>query len=195
MIELKKIKKILANEDNSDEFFIRLHIALEGYLKRLLFIGLRKNNVQYKTGLEAIVKYHSRLPDMISKIWTLLGINYKNDVLKYGKYQILEEYMLNFTSKYRNYRVHGIYDEIRDQELLNVLIIIDKKYILEIEEYFKSKKLPSAFDEPKKWGAKIAQIKKIDDVFNNILGTKTMKKQKYTKNDAIEMIRNEKIAT
>ncbi|OQA93942.1 MAG: hypothetical protein BWY27_00008 [Bacteroidetes bacterium ADurb.Bin234] len=171
MIELSKCKTILEQKNISDEYFIKLHITLEGYLKRLLFIGLRTKDVQYKTAQESITKYHEILPNMISKIWLILGIDYKNDLLKFGKYKILEEYVLNFTSKYRNYRVHGIYDEIKDHELLRCLILIDKAFINEIEKYLKTKKMPSAFDEPKKWGAKVSKIKSVDDVFNNILET------------------------
>jgi hypothetical protein len=49
MMYLGRAQKTLASKAVSPQQFIKLHIAAEGIIKRLLFIGLRKNGVQYRT--------------------------------------------------------------------------------------------------------------------------------------------------
>ncbi len=193
MSSIRYCQNIFANQILSDEYFLDLHISIESYLKRILFIGLRKNDVKYKMAQDAIIKYYEPLPVLIEKAWTLIGIDYKNDVQRFGNYKAIEDYFLNFTSKYRNYRVHGVYDEIRDPVLLQCLILFDKAFIDEIDSFLISKKLPKVFDEPNQWGARTVRssAESIENIFDRLLGgKKNLKKPKYLKSDAQKALKN-----
>jgi len=189
MVQLRKCKEVFEQNEISDQYFLNLHFYVEGFLKRLLFIGLRLSDVQYKAAQDAITKYHEPLPLMIQKAFILSGFDYKNGLCKFKDYKKIEEYFIGFSSKYRNYRVHGILDTLKDEELIEMLITIDKLYISIIVEFIKSNNKPSVFDKPKDWGAKVAKKKSMEDIFDNILKVK-MKKQKYNKEDVKKWLNN-----
>jgi len=148
---IKTLKETINKNINSDKYFLDLHFTLEGYLRRLIFIGLRLNDVRYKTAQLAIKKYHEGLNALIDKIWELLKFDEK-EINSFGNYSKLKNYVINITSKYRNYRTHGIYDVITDKELFKNLILVDKNFICEIEKFLNEKKHLSCFDQPNKWG-------------------------------------------
>ncbi len=183
MIKLGECQKVLSAVEESDSYFLKQHFYIEGFLKRLLFIGLRLNDVQYNMAEEVIIAYHEPLEKMIERAWTISGFDYKNDVVKFGAFKDLEGFFVNYTAKYRNYRVHGIYDEIEDPDLLRLLTTINYRYYKICNEYISHKGKPSVFDKPIKWGAKIGKEETILEVYSRIFKGVKKKDQKYSRND------------
>ncbi len=184
MVALKQCQKILNKNEISDEYFLELHFCIEGCIKRLLFIGLRLNGVEYKTARESIDKYYKPFPSMLEVAFSLAGFDYKKDLCKYKNYKEIEEFFLGFSTKYRNYRVHGVMDKIssKNNELLKTLITLDKLFIKTINDFIAEEKGVTIFDKPRKWGAKKGTINNFKEVFDNILKTKS-KNQQYSKDD------------
>lgn len=183
MIVLAECRSVLSSIEISDNYFLKQHFYMEGYLKRLLFIGLRLNSVQYKMAQDVIAAYHEPLEKMIERAWSLSGFDYKHDVSNYGNYKSLEIYFVKFTAKYRNYRVHGVYDKIKDDELLELLITINFRYFNICNSYINSKGRPSVFNEPKDWGAKKGLQENMAQVYSRLLNNIKPKVEIYTKED------------
>ena len=183
MIVLSECQRVLSSIEVSDDYFLKQHFYMEGFFKRLLFIGLHLNSVQYKTAQDVITTYHESLEKMIERAWTLSGFDYKNDVSEYGNYKNLEGYFVKFTAKYRNYRVHGIYDEIKDNELLLLLVTINSKYFKVCNDYISNKGKPSVFNEPKNWGATRGNKEDVAQVYSRLMNKIKPKVEIYTKED------------
>ncbi len=184
MLALKQCKKILNKNEISDEYFLELHFCIEGCIKRLLFIGLRLNGVEYKTARESIDKYYKPFYKMLEQAFSLTGFDYQKDLCEYKNYKEIEEFFLGFSTKYRNYRVHGVMDKIssKNNELLKTLIRLDKLFIKTINDFIAEKKGITIFDEPKKWGAKKGTINSLEEVFGSILNA-GVTKRKYSKDE------------
>jgi hypothetical protein len=92
MLYLARAQKTLASKTVSPQQFIKLHLTVEGIIKRLLFIGLRRNGVQYKTAQQAVAEYHEIKKDVIlEKAWDLCGIDYKKTVSAVQDYKTMEK--------------------------------------------------------------------------------------------------------
>lgn len=180
MVNLAECQKILSAVEESDGYFLKQHFYIEGFLKRLLFIGLRLHNIQYNTAQEVIVAYHEPLGKMIERAWTISGFDYR-DVIEFGIYKDLEGFFVNYTAKYRNYRVHGIYDEIKDLDLLRLLTTINYRYYKTCNEYILYKGKPSVFDKPTTWGAKIGKQETIPEIYARLLKGVKQKDTKYSR--------------
>ena len=184
MITLKEAKRTFSLDTVSDSHFLKVHYYSEGYLKRLLFIGLRLNGVQYKTAQQIIVKYHEPLGNMIEQAWNQVGLSCVT-IRKDNRYKMIEDYFLHFSAKFRNYRVHGIYDKLNDDELLRILIAIDRNYIYTCEAIIERNGKPSAFSTPGSWGARTGKKESLEDAFKRVFKNKVKPKtQKYSKEEA-----------
>ena len=153
--DIKKIVELIPNNVTTDNF-IDIHKAVEGYIRRLLLIGLRVNDVSYKVAQQVIKGSYLNNRVLIEKTIKLITKgtkeisdfeNSNNDL------EILKNLFLEFTSIYRNRVVHGIYKTINDQTVLNYCYYIDKYLIIEFEQTLLLLNYKSAYDTPTDWGA------------------------------------------
>jgi hypothetical protein len=173
MFNLTVFKKLLDSKNISFVHFLRLHFAVEALFMRMLLIGLRLKGIQYKTAVEAVGIYtvKKKKEDILKKAWELCGFNYTKDINSNKKYRELKDLYLHFSAPYRNKLVHGAKSSINDEELLSILISIDKSFIETIESIAKSKG-ESFFNEPKTWGTKNGKINNIEQVFKTVFNQK-----------------------
>ncbi|MDR3046077.1 MAG: hypothetical protein LBU51_00485 [Bacteroidales bacterium] len=153
MVVLENCKKLLSKKSKTDTYFLDLHFCLEALIKRLLFIGLRLNGVQYKDAQNFLARYDPMgLKKSLNKAWELIGISLQ-ELECYPNYQVLYKLVFEFTSQYRNARVHDKKNKYDNKDLLELLITIDKRFIDEIRKILKEKKNADIFDKPKQFGA------------------------------------------
>lgn len=158
MINLTNLKNLLSqNTQNlTTDDFIKIHKSFEGYIRRLLLIGLRLNGVKYETSVEVIDMSYLNNRDLIRITIELItrgtkSLNYfenHNPDLK-----VLLELFFDFTTIYRNRVIHGVDERINDPTILRHCYFIDKFLIEEFESTLISLKYKSAFDKPTEWGA------------------------------------------
>lgn len=158
MIHLNNLKKLILTypqNPNTDDF-IKIHKGVEGYIRRLLFVGLRINGVKYETSLEVINMSYLNNRELLKKTIELLTKNTKTLTdfeSKNNDFKELENLFFDFTSIYRNRVIHGIFEKISDQIVLKHCYYIDMYFIIEFESTLKSLGYKSAFDQPNVWGA------------------------------------------
>ena len=157
MAYLKKIKEKMGPvTELSVSSFIERHRYAEGYLRRLLLIGLRLNAVQYKQAQKIIELTFLNNNALLEKVFILLSrkkFTLKEAKLKYPDFATSIDLFLKFTSPYRNWLVHGVIDTIHDLELLECLCRADRQFLIEFEKLLKSEFDRSALDAPGHWGA------------------------------------------
>ena len=179
---LKDFKNILNDETISCEQFLRIHCCVEELFRRLLLIGLRLQGVQYKESELISENYYNR--DQNEKLKLALkycNINYQ-DLLKYNNFNELQMLYLKFTCRHRNKLMHGVALTYNDNDLLKLLITVDRSFILEIESFFEHIKKPSIFAKPSKWGAKKGIKKDASKIYKELLGKNMPLPHEYTKN-------------
>ena len=161
MAYLKSIKEMMGPvTEISVSSFIDRHRYAEGYLRRLLLIGLRLNAVQYKQAQKIIELTFMNIHALLEKIFILLShhkFTFEEARTKYPDFATLIDLFLKFTSPYRNWLVHGVIDTIRDPELLECMCRADRQVLIEFEKVLKSEFGRSAFDEPRQWGAQVGK--------------------------------------
>jgi hypothetical protein len=176
MLYIEQAQKTIKSKTVSLQQFLKIHLTVEGVIKRLLFIGLRINGVRYKTAQQAIAEYYEKdKTAIIKKAWNLCGIDYEKTVRKKPDYTTMENLVFEFSSKYRNQLIHGNDGAIHNQNLLKTLIQIDQKYIAAIEAVLKSQNKPSLFEQPRKWQLEKSVITDKNEVLKNLLGIKNPK--------------------
>lgn len=158
MINLNNIKNLIAQNPHNltTDDFIKIHKNVEGYIRRLLLIGLRINGVKYETSLEVIKMSYLNNKDLIKTTIDLITKGTKNITdfeTANSDFKELLELFFDFTSIYRNRVIHGVYENINDQPILRHCYFIDKFLIEEFEQTLKSLSFKSAFDKPTDWGA------------------------------------------
>lgn len=166
-MHLITIKKLIDpnNTEYTNSFFKDCHIACEAYLSRLMFIGLRKNGINYQQAEEATKESFLSIHDTLKKALILIDkekgpLAVKEDNLKIGL-KLFTEY----SAGYRNKLQHGAIEEINDSNVLKLIIDINLSLIREIEFYLKKYFNLSAFNTPGEWGAKrVTTTHKIDDI-------------------------------
>lgn len=174
MISLQKLKvlKTLSPVSPTSDEFIKIHKGVEGYMRRLLFIGIRLNNVKYSTALEVINLSYLNNPELIKKCIVLVSCTRHNITdfeTQNPDLKVLLDLFFTFTSIYRNRLVHGIYEKIDNQELLKHCYYIDKYLITEFETTLYQLGYKSAFDSPTEWGAtKIQSYETFDQVITRL---------------------------
>jgi hypothetical protein len=159
------------NQPRTTESFIRVHRHLEGYFKRVMLIGLRIHGVQYETSTRIIDSVHMHAIAQIEKAIVLLdGTSRKHAVvIKEAKREdnavfVLIELFQNFSALFRNRLVHGVIDNVRDQDTLDSLFDVDLGLFNEFESMLRKKHSRSGFDQPKEWGAKPGEKESIDSI-------------------------------
>jgi hypothetical protein len=190
-MNLTECKKILDETGISDEYFLRLHFCVEAIIRRLFLIGLRLKGMQFRTAQSFVDEYHPRLRDHIRNVFGCCGVDY-DKLLASEKYATLEKLFFEFTSRWRNQRVHGLYPVITDTELLKLLITADKSFINEIEAMLKKMGKPSLFDTPGKWGATRGKTKDVAAVCKEIFGKKSSPKP-LSSQEAADMLKGIKL--
>jgi hypothetical protein len=171
---MKELKKLLENSpENLDTlYFINVHKGVELYIRRLLLIGLRLNEVKYETSEEVIKLSYASNREIINKSIELItkGKNTLADFEEKNKnLKVLLELFFDFTSIYRNRVVHGIYERIVDSNILKYCYLIDKYLIIEFEKTLEMNGYNSAFATPTEWGAKRSSIvESIDSVITRL---------------------------
>ncbi len=158
MVYLKNIKERLRTARGcSVPSFVELHRYVEGYLRRLLLIGLRLHEVQYRQAQKIIEFSFLNSFALVEKSFLLLSYHtftLNQAKKKFPKFATSTDLFFKFTSPYRNWLVHGVYDTIHDSELLECLCLADRQFIIEFEKVLKDQFNRSAFDKPGDWGAR-----------------------------------------
>jgi hypothetical protein len=177
MISPSALKDILGapNPPKTTDSFIQIHRHLEGYFKRVLFIGLRLNGAQYSTGQLIINSVHMDVTSQIKKAITL--IDRRSDCYsiiidaleaEYRSLFKLFELFQNFSAKYRNRIAHGIISEIRDPAILESLIRVDQLLFKEFETMLMAEHGHSALQMPKDWGARRGTKESADSLIKRL---------------------------
>ena len=174
MINLKNLKKIINESPQQLETkdFIIIHKSVEGYFRRLLLIGLRLNDVKYKTSLDVIKMSYLCNKDLLKKIVGLISLN-NNTLIDFENqnpdFQKLEELFFDFTSIYRNRIIHGVDERIYDEVILKYCYYIDKFFLKEFEATLSLFDYNSGFDTPKTWGAnRVVNSESINNVIRRL---------------------------
>jgi hypothetical protein len=177
MIAIKQLKSVLSSKEmrkTSDDFF-KIHRYIEGYIKRVLVIGLRLNGVQYNNSVKIAESTYIKTAALIEKALILLnqsGNKQQRPIStlknKYKELFILNNLFLEFTSPYRNRLAHGTIEILHDQELVNYLCHVDQSFYKEFENFLLNEFGYSAFDKPSAWGAKQGQPQQIKDTVKKL---------------------------
>jgi hypothetical protein len=181
MINLQNLKSLISSnpQNVTTEDFIKIHKGVEGYIRRLLFIGLRLNCVKYNTSLEVIKMSYLNNRDLLTKTIELISNKTKTltdfENMNYDFKELINLFF-GFTAIYRNRILHGVDENIHDQTVLKHCYYIDKYIIVEFEDTLKSLDYKSAFDKPKDWGAKTIVS---NETFNKVI--KRLKLGRLTK--------------
>jgi hypothetical protein len=153
----------------SSEFF-DIHRYTEAYIKRILFISLRLNEVKYEESRKIIESTYLNTANLIEKVLFLIDQsgNKQQKVVnelkeRYKDFFTLKELLLKFSSKYRNWLAHGTIDELKNPELINYLCHVNKSFFNEFEILLKHEYGHSAFDMPRDWGAKRGKDEDIEE--------------------------------
>ncbi len=127
MAYLKSMKEKMGSiTEISVPSFIDRHRYAEGYLRRLLLIGLRLNGVQYKQAQKIVELSFLNNRALLEKVFILLSqheFTLKQAKTKYSRFATSIDLFLNFTSPYRNLLIHGILDTIQDLKLIEYLCL------------------------------------------------------------------------
>jgi len=177
MISLSQLKTVLEGnpEPPGSERFLRLHRYLEGYIKRVMLIGLRLKGVQYENSRKILEITYINTANLIDKVLVLLdqSDSKHNAVIKnlrktHWAFFELKDLVLKFTSVYRNRLVHGTIGELKDQGLIDYLYHVDRSFYREFEQLLKSEYGHSAFERPGDWGAKNGIQEKIENTVKRL---------------------------
>jgi len=189
MLTISEMQETINSSEISDKHFLNLHITIESYIKRLLLIGLRNKGAQYEVAKKCVNKFYAQPSEMMKIVWRLLDIS--NKELEEDKtYTPINNCHLNFTSFYRNQRLHGVIPEIQDESFLELLIKIDKAYINLLEKTCQRLRKASCFDTPKEWRiSKKGVITDEDEVMENLLKNKK-KTKKMSRDEAETIVQN-----
>ena len=163
MIPLEKLQSVLGVSTTAGfttTNFLDIHRHVEGYLKRVIIIGLRLKGVQYKNAEFIVKRIQIDISTTIEKSWFLLDRtssghnNYINGLKsRHPDLFVLKETFVGFSSKYRNQVAHGIVGQISSQDAIDLLCHVDLSFYKKIEIMLKTEHGHSAFDSPRIWGA------------------------------------------
>jgi len=177
MISSKRLQIFL--NDNSalcdSEYFLKTHIYVEGYVKRVMLIGLRLNGVQYANSEKIVEGTYIPTANLIEKVlWLLDSSGHKQkkvaDNLKktHPDFFILKDLVVKFTAIYRNRLAHGTIDKLADQELVKFLCHTNRSFFQSFEALLEKEHGHSAFDKPRDWGAQIGIQESIENTLKRL---------------------------
>jgi hypothetical protein len=82
MISLKRFKEVFNSSKISDDYFLNLHFLTEAYFKRLLMIGLRIKEVDYKTAKSTIEALNEGSYNLLKTVEKLILNSDKDEIEK-----------------------------------------------------------------------------------------------------------------
>ena len=155
---LKTIKELAYKRytEYSDSDIKESECAVEAYFNRLIFIGLRLQGVKYKQCQEIIKNTFIHEKESLKNGLKLICAE-KHEALYSTKIDELKDLFEMFSVVYRNKLVHGAISGVHDKKIAELCVKINKVLIQELEKSLKKQLNHSAFDQPKKWGAKTSQ--------------------------------------
>lgn len=178
---LKTIKEIAYKRyaKYSDNDIKETECAVEAYFNRLILIGLRLKGVKYEQCQEIIKNTFIHEKDSLKNGLKLICKEQLKDIYS-SKIEKLKELFESFSVVYRNKLVHGAISGVHDKKIAELCVKINKALIQELEKSLNKHLNHSAFDQPKKWGAKNSQRDFTDDEISEFkLGGKTAAPIKY----------------
>jgi len=187
MINLNNLKNLIKSQNPQNlttDDFIKIHKGFEGYIRRLLLIGLRINGVKYETSQNVITMLFVRSNRELIKTTIKLITKGAKSLDDFETHNLdLKELLglfFDFTTIYRNKIFHGIDENINDVTILRHCYFIDKFLIEEFELTLNFLNYKSAFDKPSEWGAtRTTSNDTIEQVINQLnLGKIDKKKPK-----------------
>ena len=173
---LKKLSDLVTRPDLieiEEESIVMTEFAVERYFQRLFFIGLRRKGVNYQQAEEIVKRKRTEVGNLLQDILKnyILSAEQYDDFKYVNSLQVLGSLFMNYTLPQRNSIAHGKYS-CPDEETIILCIKINIGYILEIEEFLKTRLSLSAFDTPKKWGAAVVRRKLTDGEIEKSYGVK-----------------------
>jgi hypothetical protein len=161
MIGIKHIKELVDNNfEPTNQNYLLVQSYFEAYLKRLLFIALRKNGLQYSYANELLTHASNTLSlsEQTNLVFhELCAVSYSELKDKDKKLKELEKCIFNYVRPVRNKLAHGA-DHRISLDIIDLCIKITQEYVKNIENHLYMITGASAFDEPRKWGAKRVSI-------------------------------------
>lgn len=166
----------------SEDHFLKMHIAVEGYLKWLFLVGLRINGCTYSSAAKVIQRHFIRLNTKSFKAaFRLLGVKKSWHQIKTNdpNLKTLEYLCFNYTSPIRNQLVHGNYYDFKEREC-ELAYQMNKAFIQQLEKTIQVYKNGNAIlqNTPTQFGAKkgtIADEIAIGRILNQSPGLKPMR--------------------
>ncbi|GAB3535757.1 hypothetical protein GCM10027342_53680 [Photobacterium alginatilyticum] len=163
MISPSRLRVVLDGTEKTidSNYFFKTHVHLEGYVKRVMLIGLRLRGVQYENSIKIVDSTYITTANLIEKVLWLVdkkgrGQNVVLDDLKsrYADFFSLKDTVLKFSAIYRNRLAHGTIAELKDQEMIDTLCHVNKSFFQSFEQLLIAEHGNSALDKPADWGAK-----------------------------------------
>lgn len=181
MISPSQLKNVLSSNSASSNgrFFFQTHIHLEGYVKRVMLIGLRLHGVRYDNAIKVVDSTFINTANLIEKVLFLINQSGKNQAqilnslkARFPEFFVLKDVVLNFSAIYRNRLAHGTISELKDQEMIDLLCHVNQSFFKSFEELLNSEYGRSAFDKPSDWGAVPGSMETIEKTVTRLkLGT------------------------
>lgn len=163
MLLLKNIRSVLEEDPGAydSNHFLKIHIHVEAYIKRLMLIGLRLKGVQYDDSVTIVQSVFIPIAKLIDKTLFLIDPSTASEHSiiaglknKHTNFFALKGLVTDFTSIYRNRLAHGTIENLPDQDLIDCLCHTNKSFFRSFEHLLKTEFGHSAFDKPGDWGAK-----------------------------------------
>ncbi len=177
MISPNRLKEVFNNLPPvlDSNYFFKTHIHLEGYIKRVMLIGLRLNGVQYCNGIKVVDSTYINTGSLIKKVLWLIdqsglkeGVILKNLKTKHPDFFVIKETVLKFSAPYRNRLAHGTISKLHDQEMIDYLCHVNISFIDAFEVLLKSEHGQSAYDKPGEWGAIQGKSESLEHTVNRL---------------------------
>jgi hypothetical protein len=162
LISPSRLKEVFTKPPSvlDSDYFFKTCVHLEGYVKRVMFIGLRLRGVQYSNGEKVVDSTYIQTANLIEKVLWLIDKSgsKQGDVvgklkIKHHDFFIIKETVLKFSAPYRNRLAHGTIAKLHDQEMIDYLCHVTTSFIDAFELLLKSEHGQSAYDKPGDWGA------------------------------------------
>jgi len=143
MISTSQIRKVLLSSSarNSGSFFFQTHINIEGYVKRVMLIGLRLHGVRYDNARKVVDSTYINTANLVEKVLFLIDQSGRNQTqvisdlkTKFPEFFTLKDIVINFSSIYRNRLAHGTISELKDQEMIDLLCHVNQSFFKSFEE-------------------------------------------------------------
>lgn len=163
MISPTQLRKVLGDRSSkrSSDTFFKLHVHIEGYVKRVMLIGLRLNGCQYNNSQRIVESTYITTANLIEKVlWLIDGVDKKQGEViadlkdKHEDFFKIKELVINYSAVYRNRLAHGTINVLNDQDKIDSLCHVNHTFFLAFEKLLKNEYGHSAFETPGSWGAK-----------------------------------------